>query len=110
MDADFTAAERANFVAAHVVAAATAFLDGRYTATDMADKANALMRDINKIGDDAAARRILVPTMLLAMAMLGTAAVHGAERQERWRDLMAALVRMVRFESIDLRETGAQRS
>ena len=110
MHADVTPAERANFVAAHAVAAATAFLDGRCTAVDLADRANTLIRDINEITEDAAARRILVPLGLLVMAMVGTAAAKGYARRERWLDLMEALVKLVKFESIDLRETGAQRS
>lgn len=110
MLSEFTPAEHANFVAAHVVGAATAFLDGRSTADEMNDRAFSLMSDINKISDDAAARAILVPAGLLVTAMLGTAAAKGEARQERWRDLMVSLVKLVKFESVDLRETGAQRS
>lgn len=110
MPADFSPAEQANFIAAHVVGAATAFLEGRQTKDEMHDRANALMTDISKLSDDAAARAILDSAKLLVMAMLGTAAAKGATRQARWRDLVEALVKLVKFESVDLREAGAQRS
>jgi hypothetical protein len=108
--ANFTPAEHANFVAAKVVALATAFLDGRNDAAELRRNAQSLMCEIVAVSDDAPARAILDPTRLLVIAMAGTAAASGEARQDRWQHLMGALVELVRFESHELRRSGVQRS
>jgi hypothetical protein len=105
---NFTPAEHANFVAAKTVALATAFLDGRHDAAELGRSAHSLMCELVAVSDDAPARAILDPARLLVISMVGTAGAEGEARRERWRDLMGALVKLVKFESHELRRSGAQ--
>jgi hypothetical protein len=60
--------------------------------------------------DDPDAKKILDPVRLLIVSMMGTAYALGDERQDRWQQVMGALVELVRHESTELKRTGAQRS
>jgi len=114
------AIDRANLLAGHAVAYATAFLDGRHDADQLLHDAGRLHADMlgldeaDMLGlDDPAASEILVPVRLLAVAMARTAIAaraHGAPgtppnalaRLDRWRQVTASLVELVRRESREL--------
>lgn len=110
MNANFTPAEHANFVAAKVVSHATAFLTGRHDAGELGRNARSVMCELIPVTDDLAAKAILAPARLCVVAMLGTAAADSEDRRDRWSMVMGALVELVRHESQELRKTGAQRS
>ena len=106
------AVERANLLAGHAVAYATAFLDGRHDADRLLNDAGRLQLDLLDL-DDPAANEILVPVCLLALAMMRLAIAarahdaHGAPphaltRQNRWEEVVGALIGLVRQESRDL--------
>jgi hypothetical protein len=106
------AIDRANLLAGHAVAYATAFLDGRHDADRLLNGAGRLQADLFDL-DDPAASEILVPVRLLALAMMRTAIAaqrHDAPgappnalaRQDRWEQVMASLVELVRHESREL--------
>lgn len=103
-------AERANFVAGKIVGHATAFLDGRHDATQLAAHAHADLIEMLPFGDDPAARPILLAARMLQVAMTGCAASTDDARRDRWATVMAAMCDMVRHESTELKRTGAQRS
>lgn len=106
----FMPAEHANFLAAKVVAHATAFLDGRNDAAELGRNAKAMQIELMIGTDDPASRAVLDPARLLVVAMMGASYAHGEPRQDRWQHVMGALVELVRHESTELRRTGAQRS
>jgi hypothetical protein len=106
------ATERANLLAGHAVAYATAFLDGRHDADQLLNDAGRLQLDLLGI-DDPTANEILVPVRLLAFAMTRTALAARAQdapaapsnalaRQDRWEQVTASLVELVRHESREL--------
>lgn len=106
---NFTPTEHANWLAARAVASATAYLDGRH-GVDQLEK-QALEIQIELLAASACqARSILDPVRLLNIAAMRTARTHGDARRDRWRQVLASLVDLVRHESNDLRRTGAQRS
>lgn len=107
---NFTPAEHANFLAAKVIAYATAYLDGRNDAAALGISARSAMLELVVATDDPTAKAILDPARLLAVAMLNTSAAEGEARQDRWMQVMGALVEMVRHESRELKKSGAQRS
>jgi hypothetical protein len=108
---DFSTAEHVNFIAAKVVAHATAYLDHRNDRELLARNAQAVMGELLiSIGEDRAAKAILDPTRLLVQAMMGTANAEGEARLDRWRDVMAALVDLVRQEGLQHRDALARRS
>lgn len=107
---NFSPAEHANFLAAKAAAHATAFLDGRNQAAELARNADAMQCELMTAAYDPAANAILDPTRLLVVAMARTAISQGEARQDRWQQVMGALVELVRHESTELRRTGAQRS
>jgi hypothetical protein len=105
----FTQAEAANFLAAKAVAYATAFLDGRHGALELARHAAAVQLELMTLADPST-NIILDPVRLLNVAMMRTASAQGGVRQDRWRAVMTSLLDLVRHESIELRVSGAQRS
>lgn len=115
MNQHLTRIEQANLSAGHAVAFATAYLDGRHTAAQLADNADRLFLDLLVIAT-AEISAFVVPVQLLAIAMMQTArrkipeALIDDPRTERWHQVMAALVELVQHESRDLRQTGAHRS
>lgn len=104
----FTLPERANFLAAQAVAAATSYLDGRSPAADLAREAGRVFTELERIGSDPHANAIADPTRMLVTAMIH-AAISQGPRAERWADIMQAFVGLLRLESIELAATGAQR-
>lgn len=110
MQSNFTPAEHANFLAGKVIAYATAYLDGRNDAAVLGGNARAAMLELVVATDDPTAKAILDPSRLLVIAMLNTSAAEGEARQDRWQQVMGALVEMVRHESRELKKSGAQRS
>lgn len=108
-DPNFTPAEAANFLAAKAVAHATAFLNDRNNADELARNAYGIQIEL-LAASDASANVILDPVRLLNVAMLGTAISSGPARRDRWMQVMSALVELVRHESTELRKSGAQRS
>ena len=110
MHSRFSPAEHANFVAAKVVAQATAYLDGRNDLADLARNAQSLMIELVPCSDDRDAKSMLDLARLLVIAMIGTAGAKSEARLDRWQQVMGALVELVRHESHELRKSGAQRS
>jgi hypothetical protein len=108
LHSSFTAPELANFLAAQAVAAATSFLDGRSEGAALAREADRVLLQLQLIENDPRCNAIADPTRLLLQVMMHTAIATGA-RAERWADLMAAFVPLLRQESTDLAATGAQR-
>lgn len=109
----FTPPELANFLAARTVAEATAYLDGRHDADRLGRAADAFQGEImtawyGEISADINA--VLVPVRLLVLAMRRAALAQELARQDRWQQVMGALVELVRHESAELRRSGAQRS
>lgn len=108
-----TLPEQANFLAARTIAYATAYLDGR-------DDAEALFLHVGELQSeimmcwigivDIHVNAILDPVRMLIVTMRRAALAEGDTRLERWKHVMGALVEMVRHESIELRDSGAQRS
>lgn len=109
-DARMTEPEQANFLAAKVVAAATAYLDGRHEAAQLAVDADRLHSELLLSGTANEAQGILVPARLLVIAMTRAARCVGEARLDRWQAVMGALVELVRHESHELRRSGVQRS
>jgi hypothetical protein len=107
--ANFTPAEHANFLAAKTVAHATAFLDGRNDATDLARNTRSVQFEILAAGDDVSAKPILDASRMLVVAMMATAWVHDEARLVRWQQVMGALVELVQHESLALRISGERR-
>jgi hypothetical protein len=104
-------AEHANFVAARVVGHATLFLKVNPDAALLASNAKSAMLELIPCSDDLKAKAILDASRLLVVAMLGTSHADGDEvRQDRWMQIMAAMIELVRHESTELKRTGAQRS
>jgi hypothetical protein len=80
---NFTPAEHANFLAAKVVAYATAYLDGRDDANNLGRNAACVMCELLAAPDDAPARAILWAARMLAQTMSIAAAAEGIARQDR---------------------------
>lgn len=96
--ANFSPAEHANLLAAKACGYAGAFLDGRHDAAQLAANSHALFCELIAAPEDAAARAILGPTRLLAVAMMGAGGAQDAARLDRWMHVMAALIELVRQE------------
>jgi hypothetical protein len=94
MQQHLTRAEQANLIAGHAVAYATAYLDGRHTAQQLADNADRLFLDLLVI-ETAETSAFLVPVQLLAVTMMQTArrkipdSLDTDARAERWHAVMA---------------------
>jgi len=108
--ANFSPVERANFVAAKVVAHATAYLDGRNDADTLYITARSVFCELIAVGEDLRAKAILDATRLLTIAMLNASSVKDQARLDRWQQVMGALIELVKIESTNLRKSGAQRS
>jgi len=112
MQQHLTRIEQANLIAGHAVAYATAYLDGRHTAHQLADNANRLIVDLLVI-QDAENSAFLVPVQLLAFTMLRTSRRKIPETletdalAERWHAVMASLVELVQHESRNLNKDRA---
>lgn len=104
----FTKPELANFLAAHAVAAATAFTRGGGTAEQLARDSDLIAAQLELASDDPRCNDIVDATQLLLKAMIHTAVSTGA-RAERWTDIMNAFAGLLRLESTELARTGAQR-
>jgi hypothetical protein len=104
MQQHLTRAEQANLIAGHAVAYATAYLDGRHTAQQLADNAARLFLDLLVI-ETAETSTFLVPVQLLAVTMMQTArrkipdSLDTDARAERWHAVMASLIELVCLES-----------
>jgi hypothetical protein len=100
-----------NLLAGQAVGFATAFLHGRHDAERLAGNAACLSAKLMVAREpgDVAVNAILDPVRLLVIAMTHAARVADAARADRWRDVMRALVELVRGESLALlpREEGA---
>ena len=104
--------DAANLLAGQAVAHATAYLDGRQSAEQLATHAArvgvklviALHTDA---APDPAVRAILIPVRLLAVAMTHAARATDQARQDRWRDVMGSLIELTRIESRALRSFKA---
>lgn len=108
-----TLPEQANFLAARTIAYATAFLDGRNGAEELARHADAVQCEIMTAWSaqtNIAVNAILDPVRLLVVAMRCAAVAIGEVRQDRWQAAMGSLVELVRNEANELRNSGAQRS
>ena len=106
-NSDFAPADHANFVAAKVVAYATAFLDGRSDADTLYITARSVMTELMVVGEDTRAKGIIDAARLLTIAMLNASATKDIPRLDRWQQVMGALVELVRLECKNLREIGA---
>jgi hypothetical protein len=105
---NFTTPELANFLAAQAVAAATSFLEGRSDGARLGQEANRVLLELQIIGHDPACNAIADPTKLLVIAMMRTSIATG-RRARRWAAVMDAFVSMLREESSELANSGAQR-
>jgi hypothetical protein len=105
-----TAPEQANLIAAQAVAAATSFLDGRSDACSLAGAAGHLSAALDQVQPDPRASEILDVTRLLVRTMILTAVATRPARAGRWADIMECFVNLLRHESKQLAETGAQRA
>lgn len=72
MQQHLTRIEQANLIAGHAVSYATAYLDGRHTAQQLADNADRLFLDLLVITNPETSA-FLVPVQLLAVTMMRTA-------------------------------------
>lgn len=111
MQQHLTRAEQANLIAGHAVAYATAYLDGRHTAAQLADNADRLFLDLLVIGT-AEISAFLVPVQLLAMTMMRTARCAQDISQwpshlDRWQQVLGALIELVCHESRQLAKDGS---
>lgn len=119
MYANFSPAEHASFLAAKTVAHATGYLDGRHSAADLDRNARSMMLELIAAPDEMKAKPILDSARLLVVSMMGAASCHHAvdginatvdiAREDRWQQVMGALVELVRHENHALRKTGDQR-
>lgn len=95
------AAEQANFMAAHAVAEAEAFLGDRSDAVALGRAADRLMREGFLL--PARAEDITTATRMLVITMQHASVATGA-RADRWRDVLKAFCRLVRQESFAMTE------
>jgi hypothetical protein len=104
--------DRANLLAGHAIAYATAFLDGRHKAHELARNAEVMQLNLDMTTTgDLAANAILDPVRMLNVAMTraaravleqpkdGSGRAPWEARQDRWQQVMGALVELVRQES-----------
>lgn len=103
-----TPPEQANLLAAQAVASAQGYFDGRWSGTYLAQEASRIMDELDRLPADPRANAILDPTRLLITAMVHTATTTGI-RAERWADVMAAFIPLLRQEFTELARSGAQR-
>lgn len=105
---DFTPADDAIFLAATTVGNAESFLGGRSDAGTLYANALKLSFDLGEIEKhgDLASKSIIDLSRLLLISMVNASAVKDAARLDRWREVMAALCKLVRLEVIGLREAG----
>ncbi|MDX3971122.1 MAG: hypothetical protein QHD01_31640 [Bradyrhizobium sp.] len=111
MQQHLTRIEQANLIAGHAVSYATAYLDGRHTAQQLADNADRLFLDLLVISTPETST-FLVPVQLLAVAMMRTARCHQdigqwPSREDRWQAVLGSLVELVTNESRQLAKDRA---
>ena len=107
MHANFTPAEHANFLAGKVVAQATAYLNGRNDAAMLGRNAESMFLELIATPDDPRAKRILDASQLLVASMTGASRASDPAREDRWQQVMGALVELVRHESMQMRQATA---
>jgi hypothetical protein len=99
--------DQAHLIAGHAVSYATAYLDGRHSAQQLADNAARLFLDLGLI-ETQETISFLVPVKLLVTTMMQTArrkipdAAQTDARAERWHAVLASLVELVIHESRQL--------
>jgi hypothetical protein len=112
--------DAANLLAGQAVAGATGFLNGRHDCSQLLHEVDRLQVSLIAI-DDTGARQILQPVRLLVIAMRCTglaAQAHDAPgapplalaRRDRWEQVTASLVELVRTESLALRQSATEAS
>lgn len=123
MQQHLTRIEQANLIAGHAVSYATAYLDGRHTAQQLADNADRLFLDMLVV-HTAETSAFLVPVQLLAVTMMQTArharispageegrldaqSIAAYERLDRWQSVMGSMVNLVLNESRNLTKDRA---
>jgi hypothetical protein len=106
MHANFTPAEHACFLAAKTVAHATAYLDGRNDAAVLAVNARSMFLELIAAPDDPKAKPILDAARLLVVSMSNASGSVDPTREDRWQQVMGALVELVRHESLQLRQAN----
>ena len=103
---------QANLLAGHAVAYATAFLDGRHNAEQLADNADRLFIDMLVVETNETST-FLIPVQLLVITMM-RAAKHAREiaqttirdeRSARWEQVLGSLVELVCHDSNELRRS-----
>jgi hypothetical protein len=104
--------DAANLLAGQAVAYATAYLDGRQNAEQLAAHAARVHVKLvialhTDTAPDPAVKAILNPVRLLAVAMTHAARATDQARQDRWRDVMGSLIELTRIESRALRGSKA---
>lgn len=105
-------AEAAGFLASKTVACATAFLDGSSDEGALARAADAIQCELMTgwAGvSDLGVNAVLDPVRLLVVAMTRAGDAPTEQRQDRWRQVMGALVELVNHESGDVKKSGALR-
>jgi hypothetical protein len=107
MYANFTPAEHACFLAAKTVAHATAYLDGRNDAGMLGSNARSIHLELISAPDDPKAKPILDAARLLMVSMMAASGAEEPTREDRWQQVMGALVELVRHESQQLRGGAA---
>jgi hypothetical protein len=106
------AVEAAGFLAAKTVACATAFLGGSSDESQLGRAADAIQCEL-MMGwagvSDLAVNAVLDPVRLLVVAMSRAAAAPTEARQDRWRQVMGALVELASEESAESKTNSAAR-
>lgn len=96
--AELTKLQIARFLAAKSIAAASAFIDGRSDAAQLARDADQLCGELMLVADDPDCSMLADTTGLLVASMMRSAVAVGP-RLLRWRAIMAALLDLVRLEA-----------
>jgi hypothetical protein len=111
--------DAANLLAGQAVAAATAFLDGRHEWKHLLNQASGLQLQLVAV-DDVGCGQLLQPVRMLVIALRSLALTAKAQearasaleqsRLERWEQVTASLVELVRTESLELRQAAGARA
>ena len=104
-----TAPERANFLIAQAVAAATDYLDGRSNGAELFAESQRVFAEFERVTlDDARHNAIADIADMLEKAMMYTATSEGELLHHRWAAAMQALVQLLRRASTVLATAGAE--
>lgn len=93
----------ANLLAGKAVASASAYLEGRSDAAKLSAAADRLLLDLFIAPHHPASASLSDATRVLVIAMMRLAHAEEVWRVDRWHQLVAALVELVRDESNNLR-------